>query len=332
MEIVLNSFGVALSRDNEGFIISNGDGKQRVPVTGVTAIQLGRGAQITTDAIMLAVEHEIDILVSDRSGTPVARVWSPRFGSISTIRKGQLAFTASAAAVSWVKESIRYKIGTQQALLLLLQTDRPDLTQATHKAIGRMEVYRQKIDALEGSTVTDIAPVVRPWEGAASKIHFEALNLFLPEEYRFSLRTQHPAEDIANALLNYGYGMLYGKVEGALIRAGIDPYVGILHRDQYNRPVLVYDVIERYRTWIDYVVVQLLCQHAVTDEHVSVSQTGAYWLEALGRRILIQSVNDYLDEVVPGDGLQRSRATHIDLYAQRLAQTFKHYQPKPQSL
>lgn len=326
MEVVINTFGTSLSRDNEGFVISNGDGKQRLPVTGITSIQLGRGAQITSDAIMLAVEHEIEVLVSDRSGLPVARVWSPRYGSLSTIRKGQLAFTASAAAVSWIKETIRHKIGTQQALLLLLQADRSDLTAIANKAIGRMETYREKIATLDGSTVADIAPALRPWEGAASKIYFEALNLFLPAEYRFAHRSQHPATDIANVLFNYGYGMLYGKVEGALIRAGIDPYVGILHRDQYSRPVLVYDVIERYRTWIDYVVVQLLGQHAVTDEHVSVTPDGGYWLEALGRRILIQSVNDYLDEVVPGDGLQRSRATQISLYAQRLAQTFKHYQ------
>lgn len=132
--------------------------------------------------------------------------------------------------------------------------------------------------------------------------------------------------DIANALLNYGYGLLYGKIEGALIKAGIDPYIGVMHRDDYNRPVLVYDVIELYRVWIDFVVVQLLRQKAVTDEHCSVRADGSYWLEALGRRILIQSVNDYLDEYVEGDDAQqRSRLTQIGMYAQKLAQRFKHY-------
>ena len=50
--------------------------------------------------------------------------------------------------------------------------------------------------------------------------------------------------DVANALLNYGYGLLYGKVESGLIKAGIDPYICVLHRDEYNRPVLVYNIIE----------------------------------------------------------------------------------------
>ena len=50
---------------------------------------------------------------------------------------------------------------------------------------------------------------------------------------------------------------------------------------------------------------------------------GSYWLESLGRRILIQSLNDYLDEVISEDGVQRSRRTTVSLYIQSLAQKFK---------
>lgn len=324
MELVINNFGVSLSRDNEGFVITNADGRQRIPVNGITSIQIGRGAQITSDAVMLAVENEIEILFNDRSGTPMARVWSPKYGSVSTIRKGQLTFTFSEDAVEWIKEVICRKIENQQALLLMLSSA-DDGSHDVMKAINRLEDYRSKIKGVAGKVVSDVAATLRGWEGVASKIYFAEINLFLPEEYRFEARSQHPATDLANAMLNYGYGLLYGKIEGALIKAGIDPYVGILHRDDYNRPVLVYDVIELYRIWVDYVVVQLLRQQVIGEEHYSVRADGSYWLETLGRRILIQSLNDYLDEVVDADGQSRSRLTLITLYAQRLAQRFKHY-------
>ncbi len=132
--------------------------------------------------------------------------------------------------------------------------------------------------------------------------------------------------DITNAFLNYGYGILYGKIEGALIKAGIDPYVGVLHRDDYNRPVLVYDVIELYRVWVDYVVYSLVAQRVVTEEYYSVRDDGSYWLEGLGRRILIQSLNDYLEEVISVKSVSRSRLTQIQLYATDLAQQFKRYE------
>ncbi|MFA6813212.1 MAG: CRISPR-associated endonuclease Cas1 [Bacteroidaceae bacterium] len=326
MELILNTFGTSLNRDNEGFVITHKDGRQRIPTEGITSIQISRGAQITSDAVMLAIEREIEVLFMDKSGNPVGRIWSPKYGSISTIRKGQVNFSFSHDAVKWIKNIICKKIENQQALILMMMPDGNIERRIIDKAIHRLDDYRTKIDSLEGEIVSDISSTLRGWEGVSSKIYFELLNRFIPESLRFEERSQHPAMDPVNALLNYGYGLLYGKIEGALIKAGIDPYVGIMHRDNYNRPVLVYDVIEIYRIWIDYVVYSLVMQNVITDEYYSVKEDGSYWLEPFGRRVLIQSVNDYMDEVVEQRGIARSRQNQILLYAQDLAQRFKKFE------
>ena len=325
MELVLNTFGVSLNRDNEAFVVTSKDGRQRIPVEGIKSIQVSRGAQITSDAVMLAVENEIEVLFMDRAGNPMGRVWSPRYGSISTIRKGQLNFTFTHSALEWIKEIILQKMENQQALMLLLQTDDAKHQELIQKSIGRIEDYRNKVRVLEGEMVSDVAPILRGWEGQASRIYFSTINNFLPEQFRFEQRSQHPAVDVANAFLNYGYGVLYGKIEGSLIKAGIDPYIGVLHRDEYNRPVLVYDIIELYRIWVDYVVFTLLAQNAITDEFYSIRADGSYWLEALGRRVLIQSMNDYLEETMTKGGITRSRMTHLNLYVQEFAQKLKRF-------
>lgn len=326
MELVLNSYGASLSRDNEGFVIVNQDGKQRIPTEGIRSIQISRGAQITSDAVMLAVEKEIEVVFTDKGGNVIGRIWSPKYGSVSTIRKGQLNFTFSHEAVNWIKNTITKKMENQQALLLMMKTDDPATDKMVGKSIAKINDYRNKVGALDGEVVSDIAATLRGWEGQASKIYFNALNAFIPEQYRFEQRSQRPAMDVANALLNYGYGLLYGKIEGALIKVGIDPYVGVLHRDDYNRPVLVYDVIELYRVWVDYVVYTLLAQNVVSDAYYEVREDGSYWLEGLGRRVLIQSVNDYLEETVTIKGVTRSRYNQMFLYVQELAQTFKKYE------
>ena len=88
---------------------------------------------------------------------------------------------------------------------------------------------------------------------------------------------------------------------------------------------MVYDIIELYRVWIDYVVVSLVAQEVVTDDYYSVREDGSYWLEGLGRRVLIQSVNDYFGEIITVSGVSRSRENQIALYAQNLAQKFKKF-------
>lgn len=322
MHIILNSYGTSLQRHQDCFVIYTQEGKDQIAPSQVRSISISRGAKVSSDAVLLAIEHEIDLLFIDAKGMPKGRVWSVQYGSISTIRKNQLAFIFSQQSVNWIKELLQYKMDTQQAVLLALETQDEKAQRIIQRAINALEDHKQKIAKAEGEIISDIAPSLRGWEGAATRRYFQAISTILPEEYQFDGRSQHPATDRFNALLNYGYGMLYGKIEGALIKAGIDPYVGVFHRDDYNRPVLVFDVIERYRVWVDYVVIQLCRQHAFPEE-CFVFRNGACRLEGLGKRILIQSVNDYLAEVVQMGNLERSRAVHIQQYAHQLARFFQ---------
>jgi len=322
MEIILNSYGSSLQRENELFVISHKDGVQKVHPSKVKFISISKGARISSDAVLLAIEHEIDVLFIDKTGTPQGRVWSVKYGSISTIRRKQADFIFQPKAVEWVKDIISKKIDNQVALLLSLLNHKPEEQIAVNRCIVLLQDYKTKVKSLKTDIISDAAPGLRGWEGAASKKYFEIIARFLPKKYNFQGRTRQPATDAVNCLLNYGYGILYGRIEGALIKAGIDPYVGIFHRDDYNRPVLVFDVIELFRVWIDYVCFLLAIQEAVDEEWFSVDSTGGYWLEQLGKRILIQSVNDYFDEVIQWNGLERSRLTHIDLYAHNLATMF----------
>lgn len=323
---MLNTFGTSLQKENDMFLVVHNDGKQLIAPDKVSSISISKGARISSDAALLALEHEIDLLFVDNTGKPVGRLWSVKYGSVSTIRRNQLNFLTSKAAVDWIREVIAGKLDNQVALLLSVHTYDTVLQKSLNESIRKVERYAARIRSTGGDSVREIAATLRGWEGAAGKIYFGEISKVLPEKFRFGQRSQHPAMDMFNCLLNYAYGILYGKVEGALIRAGIDPYAGIYHRDEYNRPVLVYDVIENFRVWADYVVFGLCRHEAVNEDCFSTRPDGSFWLEANGRRILIQAVNDYLGEVITLKGSERSRGTHIQQYAHALAQQFLKFQ------
>lgn len=325
MNLIINSYGATLQKENNLFVVSTAEGRQTFPPDVVRSISINKSARITSDAILLAIKNQVEVLFVNDLGIPEGRVWSVKYGSVSNIRKAQVNFLYSLAAVNWIKELIINKIDRQAALLLGFQ---PDLVTdlKTHNifkyAINSMEDYKGKINKVEGQFVSDVAPSLRGWEGAAGKKYFECLALLMPPFYRFENRDRLPARDPFNSLLNYAYGIMYGKVEGALIKAGIDPYMGIFHRDEYNRPALVFDVIEYYRTWMDYVVIQLCRAEAIPEDSFEKSEeTGAVRLSPLAKRILIQSVNDFLDEIVVM-GKPLSRQSHIESDAYKLANLF----------
>lgn len=92
MHIVLNSFGASIRKNNGLFEITTADGKQTVNPADVSSISVSKGARISSDAVLLAIEYEVDVLFVDNTGKPAGRVWSVKFGSVSVIRRKQLEF------------------------------------------------------------------------------------------------------------------------------------------------------------------------------------------------------------------------------------------------
>jgi CRISP-associated protein Cas1 len=70
---------------------------------------------------------------------------------------------------------------------------------------------------------------------------------------RNSRRTFRPsaASDVVNALLNYGFSILYGEVAKQLNALGLDCFVGFYHLNHSSRLPLVYDMIEPFRHLVD---------------------------------------------------------------------------------
>ena len=325
MDLIINSYGATLHKENNLFVVETSDGGQKIPPDKLKSIIISNAAKITSDAIILAIKNNIDVIFMNELGSPEGRIWSVQYGSISNIRRAQLDFFYSSGVVKWVKQLLILKIENQEALLLGFQPDESVLPQynLVKYAFNALEDFKRKIEKIDGGQLSEIAPSLRGWEGAASRRYFSTLSSLLPEPYQFENRNRQPATDLFNAMLNYAYGILYSKVEGGLIKAGIDPYVGIFHRDDFNRPALVFDIIEKYRMWMDYVVMQLCRQEFINEEFYSINKhNAACMLEPLGKRILIQAVNDYLHEIITLKGKDRSRQTHMDLDAQQLAQYF----------
>jgi CRISPR-associated protein Cas1 len=119
----------------------------------------------------------------------------------------------------------------------------------------------------------------------------------VPEEYRFCTRSRQPAVDPFNAMLNYAYGVLYSRVERALILAGLDPFVGFLHTDNYNKRSLVFDMIEPFRILGERTTVLIFTGRRAKREYFR-EIPGGMELAPEGRTALMESFNKRLDRTV----------------------------------
>lgn len=126
MELVINSRGAHVCKVDERFNVSIGGVKQEFSSKKIEKILITTSATITTDALKLAIENNIDVVFLEYNGKPFARVWHSKLGSITTIRRKQLKLMDLPMGTALVKEWIIQKLNNQIAHLNKLKLNRTE--------------------------------------------------------------------------------------------------------------------------------------------------------------------------------------------------------------
>jgi CRISPR-associated protein Cas1 len=252
---------------------------------------------LSSDVIRLAMEHNIDMVFLDTYGHPFSRVWHCRMGSTATIRKRQLEVSQTAEGLNIVLDgTIRKIINQKEFIEKLLRARR----EKADDYVDSLKTLQQMIERLESlrkldSNLEEKRNEIMGLEGTSGRVYFQSISKLLPERWQFQGRSRNPAKDPFNCLLNYAYGVLYSKVEKACIIAGLDPYIGFLHTDNYGKPSLVFDLIEPYRIWADICVFYLFSGRQVKMEFMD-EIPGGLTLNKEGKSLLMQAFNDDLEK------------------------------------
>lgn len=296
MQLVINTYGSYLQKNGDLFKVRADDRVHEISCKKVSSILISTAAYITTDAIKLAMDNNIDIVFVDEFGNPYGRVWHSKLGSTTLIRRRQLEIAETEKGLNLALEWVRTKFKNQIDLLTRLRKTRPQKSAEITKYKERLENTKQKLDSITGK-LEDCRGNILGTEGSGGRIYFEALSFLIPDRFKFDGRSRNPAKDEFNALLNYSYGVLYSKVEKACIIAGLDPYVGFIHTDHYNKKSLVFDLIENYRIWADETVVNLFASRKIKKELFDKIPKG-YTLNKEGKAVLLTALNSFFDESI----------------------------------
>ena len=326
MQLVLNTYGAYLSRRGELFQVKVKDQSTEISARKVRSILISTGAAFSSDAVQLAVEKNIDILFLDKYGDPFGRVWHGRPGSTTAIRRLQLVAAQTDLGVQLALGWIGCKFDNQIALLTRMRDRQTRLSAPLTEAIGSLKTLKEQTQDLADNACADTESIsidtmrqsLLGLEGRAGRTYWAAVSLLLPVHYRFEGRSRNPAQDPFNCLLNYSYGMLYGIVERACLLSGLDPYIGFIHTDHYNKPSLVFDLIEQYRIWADETVIGLFSARKIKQGQFDKLSNGLT-LNKEGKAVLIEAFTDYLDTAIRYRGRNITRRDSIQFDLHRIA-------------
>lgn len=289
-------------------------------------IWLNEGTTVTIAAIRLAMINNIDLVICDRRGDPEGRLMSLRPSTTALVQKAQALVSVTPQALCYARDWVVRKLESMAALLDRLakrrkMRDAPVVRDAV-LLIVRMRDQMRALSIAEPHSAepSGLAATLRGLEGAASKAFFAALSAMLPPQYQFTERSRRPAKDPFNAYLNYAYAMLYRKVERALVRAGLNSYIGFMHRDGYQFKSLVFDFIEPFRADMIQSFFGLFSKQSLRpDAHYTQAKDGSVLLTKAGKTLLITKINKFYEKREEWEGMNMTRARILEKEAVQLA-------------
>jgi CRISPR-associated protein Cas1 len=214
MQLVINTFGAALRKQGDRFSGRAGDRELSFSAHKVQSILVATGVSLTSNALQLAAEHNVDVVFLDRWGDPYGRFWQNRLGSTVAIRRRQLEPADGPEGLELVRGWVEAKLRHQLEFLEELAARRPGAEADFQNARAGIRDCLERVGGLTGS-LDERRATVMGLEGAAGRAYFGVLGRLVPEAYRFTGRSRQPAQDGFNAMLNYTYGVLYSVAETA---------------------------------------------------------------------------------------------------------------------
>lgn len=262
-EIIVAGYNVKLSKKSERLLIKDGEKIfYEVPFFKITNINIqSKGVTITSDLIEECVKRGIIINFNSFNGKPYAILSSPSLNAVIKTRREQIKAYNDERGVIFAKKVVYSKIKNQMNLVkyFIKNETKEEKLDYFRDYFVKVEGILKNIEKIPNLVIDKVRSDLFSNEAHASKRYWECIKNIISEKIDFNFREKRGATDPVNSLLNYGYGMLYSLVWGAVLNAGLEPFAGFLHIDEPGRPSLILDIVEEFRApVIDRVVVSYI--------------------------------------------------------------------------
>ncbi|WP_298668672.1 CRISPR-associated endonuclease Cas1 [uncultured Methanofollis sp.] len=191
------------------------------------------GHTVHTSAVVSLRRAGIPISFFDADGVPAGQVLPPGYDAGERVKEAQKKIFGYTYALTFARKAADARI------LAIERMD--DRTDRSFLYEGELEFFHRNRDELPYLIKMD---ELRRVSRLITDTYYEVMARPLPRDAGFRRRTVRPHTDPVNAMLSFGYALLYGTAQCAVFAAGLDPDAGVLHEGD---GALVNDLIDGFK-------------------------------------------------------------------------------------
>ncbi len=234
-------------------------------------------------------KRNINLTFLSQNGRFVARIVGESHGNV-VLRKEQYRISDNPEKSCFIARNFIFgKIYNAKWIIERAARDHPlrvDVNQLR-------DVSQELSKKLEEVLVCTDLEKLRGIEGNAATLYFSVFDQLIlqqKEEFFFNERSRRPPRDNVNALLSFVYTLLANNCAAALEAAGLDAYVGFLHRDRPGRVSLALDLMEELRgLFADRFVLTIINKRIISARGFTQRENGAVFMDDDTRKSVLSA-------------------------------------------
>ncbi|MGI6729567.1 MAG: CRISPR-associated endonuclease Cas1 [Bacilli bacterium] len=137
------------------------------------------------------------------------------------------------------------------------------------------------------------------YEARTKQIYYSSFNdIIKNQDFTFKIRTTNPPLDRVNAMLSYGYAILYGIIRSVLYRSRLQISLPFIHGTSRDPEGLQYDIADVFKpVIIDRLIFRMLNKNQLNESHFDEHNGGVY-LNKLGSSMFLEELEILLKSTV----------------------------------
>lgn len=202
-----------------------------IAASGLQQLTIAGRTSLTGPVLDFLIKKRIDTVFLIPDGRFRARLLLDEPGHVALRQQQYQRLGDSAFKIDLARRIVMGKLGNQARVLL---------RRGSQYKNDQLRVAALRIRAMEKKLAeTDDIDQIRGMEGAAARVYYSVFGFLIRADgFSFVGRNRRPPRDPVNALLSFVYTLFTNEVLNGIKRAGLDPYLGVLHEILPGRPSL----------------------------------------------------------------------------------------------
>jgi CRISPR-associated endonuclease Cas1 len=242
--ISVSGFGAHIKSTPRTLIVQKKNTIEEYPITEVKNLLIVGGHTLHSSAVLNLIRHGAIISFFEADGTPAGTVRPPYDRSLSEQYELQKTIPRQRFATALAQTSVQARL-----FFMEREEERKNIRLFYE---GELELLHKSREELAFLIKLD---EIRRMHQMMTDMYYEIMSRNLPPELGFRRRSRRPHTDPVNAMLSFGYALLFGNCTVAALGARLDPDGGFLHD---GKDSLIYDLIDPLKpAMVDAVVFQI---------------------------------------------------------------------------